>query len=303
MILNFLSKLEICDYLSPFRRARRFGAIWMQNVSIVLACSDHSYLHTLAPYDARWWIACKMIRVVPSHWIYCEIRELPLPVTRRIMQDFMIMRALKYSQHRDFPQNGWCTRYFASFVFYKGEILTSNARRDIAMAKNMQITIPANVRYLGPISSRAATKFTVQKSFAFRTSILMFLFMITFMHSNDDWKKRSNLSDFSSSLNSPRSLCFALYFCLELNSLCDFYVCVTTYRVWKVFDIWQEKRDHSRSSAPCRSRNSDWSSWRWKISLRETGWRKRPSFCPIYRQSNRTRRCRRGCPRRRMSST
>jgi len=50
-------------------------------------------------------------------------------------------------------------------------LLTNNARRDIAEAKNMQITIPANVRYLGPISSRAARKFNVQKYFTFRTNI------------------------------------------------------------------------------------------------------------------------------------
>lgn len=36
--------------------------------------------------------------------------------------------------------------------------VTSTARRDIADAKNMQITIPANVLYLGPINSSAGSK-------------------------------------------------------------------------------------------------------------------------------------------------
>lgn len=40
-------------------------------------------------------------------------------------------------------------------------IRTSNARRDIAVAKNMQITIPANVLYLGPINSRAVKTFSI----------------------------------------------------------------------------------------------------------------------------------------------
>lgn len=36
--------------------------------------------------------------------------------------------------------------------------VTSTARRDIADAKNMLMTIPANVLYLGPINSRAESK-------------------------------------------------------------------------------------------------------------------------------------------------
>lgn len=34
-------------------------------------------------------------------------------------------------------------------------MLTKSASNDMAVAKKMQITIPANVLYLGPISSRA----------------------------------------------------------------------------------------------------------------------------------------------------
>lgn len=64
---------------------------------------------------------------------------------------------------RFLPRN--IAAYYCTLLFriLRTRILTSNARRDIAVAKNIQITIPANVRYLGPISSRAATKFIIEK--------------------------------------------------------------------------------------------------------------------------------------------
>lgn len=41
------------------------------------------------------------------------------------------------------------------FIWKNKLRLTNKARRHMAVAKNIQITIPANVRYLGPISSKA----------------------------------------------------------------------------------------------------------------------------------------------------
>lgn len=49
--------------------------------------------------------------------------------------------------------------------------VTSKARRDIADAKNMLITMPANVLYLGPISSRAEIE--IEISFPLRSARLL----------------------------------------------------------------------------------------------------------------------------------
>lgn len=147
--------------------------------------------------------------------------------------------------------------------------LTSSARRDIAEAKNMQITMPANVRYLGPISSRAAMKFTVHE-YHFKSQFQYFYSLsLTII----DWGRKrlsSLLSVFS--LSYSRILNFRVYFHREFESVAKPIIYVrATYPVWKVSGKWQEKRDHSQSSAPCKSRSSDWSSWRWRISPRGTG--------------------------------
>jgi hypothetical protein len=143
----YICFMRVWQHYAHVTLRRPNACFYLHAVNVI----DYSHLHTSTLYDIRWWIACKMIRVAPSHWIYCVCD----PSCRTITQVLIFV-------HRDFffPRNA--SIYIILFFHILWiRILTSNAKRDIAVAKNMQITIPANVRYLGPISSRATIKFTV----------------------------------------------------------------------------------------------------------------------------------------------
>lgn len=172
-ISSFMPKLEIWVIIFvPIRvRASLRSHLNAECISIVLACSDRPLVFAYA--RTVWYTLMDRLQNDPRCTLALNLLRDPRAASRGNSQDNAKPRdnanfevfVTKYSWF-SLKQLVYAPLY--PFVFYKGGVLTSNARRDIAVAKNMQITIPANVRYLGPISSRAATKFTVQKSFAFR---------------------------------------------------------------------------------------------------------------------------------------
>lgn len=94
------------------------------------------------------------------------------PRVKFIVHELSPRAFMRVSRRRDFCYEIIAIHCIFFHILWM-RILTSNARRHIAVAKNILITIPANVRYLGPISSRAVTKLScrvVYKSFC-RSSI------------------------------------------------------------------------------------------------------------------------------------